>query len=209
MGAREFLMFNTENTWTKAKNLPEIPDNSSYELKKSPEITESHTETPNTALDIQNILKKPSRESPKPYLRVDYSYRKSSNIPYYTLIPVKILKEILKTQVKIPLQTEKGVPLDMENYLNCVKYLDAAFHRAVISSEIKTEQPARLHQLRDMIATLGTNEFDPPISDKALEFVMGHPSKIDSNGYNQCWRSPDWVWRQISRIHPILDQVGL
>jgi hypothetical protein len=43
----------------------------------------------------------------KPYLRFDYPRRKKSNIPFYTLIPIKTLQEIQETHPKLPFQTQR------------------------------------------------------------------------------------------------------
>ena len=204
MGAREFLSFNTENTWQKVaqaienqeelhSNPSNIPDNPLVNSRNTPEKADY-------SINIRE----------KPYFRFDYPYRKNNNTPFYTLIPLKTLKEITKIMnngKQLPFTTRNGVLLDLgtpedPRYLNSVKYLDKAFHEAVIQSKIETAS-ASLHALRDSAKTYARTLRPIRVEKEAVDFVMGHT--IDPLGYDQCWRDDLWMWEELSKVNPSLD----
>jgi hypothetical protein len=212
MGAREFLSFNSESTWKKILAAIENQQNPSGEVDNSINVQENPT------LSTQNILngvRNSIEIKEKPYFRFDYSHRKKNNASFYTLIPLKTLNEIteiMKKPKQLPFATKHGVLLDLgtpedPRYLNSVKYLDRAFHEAVIRSKIETTSPASLHDLRDAAVTYASTFKPNPPSDKAVEFVMGHT--IDPLGYRQCWRDEVWMWEELSKVNPSLDAKGL
>ena len=212
MGAREFLSFNTESTWKKVLAAIETQQNASRNVDNPINIKENPTlSTENRLNGARNSIE----IKEKTYFRFDYSHRKKNNASFYTLIPLKILKEITKIMnngKQLPFTTKNGVPLDLgtledPRYLNSVKYLDKAFHEALIRSKIETTSPASLHDLRDAAVTYASTFKPNPPSDKAVEFVMGHT--IDPLGYRQCWRDEVWMWEELSKVNPSLDARGL
>jgi hypothetical protein len=208
MGAREFLSFNTENTWQKVAQTvenqkshttpPNIPDNPLVNTRNSPEKVDN-------SINIQE----------KPYFRFDYPHRKKNNLPFYTLIPLKTLTEItkgMKNGNQLPFTTRNGIPLDLgtseePRYLNSVKYLDKAFHEALTRSKIEITSLATLHVLRDSAVTYASTLRPISVSDKAVEFAAGH--SIGPLGYRQCWRDELWMWEELSKVNPSLDAKGL
>jgi hypothetical protein len=142
---------------------------------------------------IKTWIKKPDKE----YYRINKKGRKGINKPFHSLISLELLRRIIK-ETKVPITTEHGTALGMENYRNSRIYLSAAFQRAKKAAKItdlETHGHVSLHELRD---TARTQAQTAHVEPNVAEFMMGH--SIDPNGYNKCWSSDEWVWTELKKM---------
>jgi integrase len=162
-GTKEFLAFNTKETW----------DN------------------------IQAYAKSPINHE---YYRYNFKGRKEKgrSIPFYTLIPMPIISEILQSGVKLPFPRSislgegrprksqkriitEGNPFDMNTYYTSSRMMGASFttahRRAAIPPMIGSP---RKHDLRDAFRSRAAQV---GCAVDAAEFAMGH--RIDPLNYNK------------------------
>jgi integrase len=153
----------------------------------------------NSAKNWENVRAWHQADPSAPYYRIDFPGRKSNNQPFYSLIPHKVIQEILDSGVKTPFVTFDGKypgrVLDAENYHNSEVCLNSAFKRALKRTKIKVEGRLSPHDFRDCFRTECTLRNLPY---EVGEFALGHT--VDQRGYVQCYRDVPWLWNQISLL---------
>jgi len=159
----------------------------------------------NTPENWTRVKAKLANESNPEYFRVDFSYRKRNNRPFFSLIPMGLLRECVALETKkgmaLPMsgRGRNGAPgtlLDDKHVFSARTYIESAFRTALKRAPITDVQGTPgAHELRDVFFTraiqVGCNE-------SAANFVMGH--MIDKLGYNKSSNDEHWVWREISKI---------
>jgi integrase len=140
------------------------------------------------------------------YFRYAFRGRKKNRRPFYSLVPMQVLKNCLalEAQKKIPLPlSHRGMngeslsPLDDTHIITNRRYMESAFKTALNRAPVTlTQGSPSLHELRD---TFLTRAIQVGCFDSAANFVMGHV--IDRLGYNKCDRDESWLWSEIKKIH--------
>jgi integrase len=115
------------------------------------------------------------------YFRFAFKGRKRNQRPFYSLVPMDVLKDCIALQAQnkivLPL-SHKGKngktfdPLNDANLETCRRYMESAFRTALKRAPIILSQgEPSLHELRDCFLTraIQTN-----CSESAANFVMGH-----------------------------------
>lgn len=133
------------------------------------------------------------------YYRQDLESRKASPQPFYSLVPTKLLQNILQTKTPLPFVTKRGAQLGMGNYKSSRIALDSAWKEALRRTPTPRGQ-VKLHELRDTFKTSGTRS---GAAYEAVEFALGH--ELDPRGYEKCWSDESWMWSEISKIYEKYD----
>jgi integrase len=167
-GIREFLTFNTKETWENVKAV--------------------------------------INEATARYFKYTFKGRKRNQKPFYSLIPLDVLREIVSGDMEVPLKTTKsrgsngkdGMVLDLNgHYRVAERYIHGAFltayHRALLTK--KQGQPSP-HSLRSAFRTrASTTGCEPTVA----EFAMGHT--IDALGYNRVYNNEAYMWSELKKIY--------
>lgn len=134
------------------------------------------------------------------YYRIEFPGRKSNNQPFYSLIPHKVIQEIIESGVKTPFLTfdgkYEGRVLNAENYHNSEVCLNSAFKRALKRTKIKVEGRLSPHDYRDCFRTECTLRNLPY---EVGEFALGHT--VDQRGYMKCYGDVPWMWAELGKIY--------
>jgi len=139
------------------------------------------------------LASNPSQE----YFRFNFQDRKTNPQPYFSLIPVTLLKEIVASGVTLPFSTEKGHPFSFEHYNLMVQYLGSAFHTALKRAPIPpTQGHISVHEMRDCFKTRCTLSKVPY---EVGEFAIGHI--LDQRGYEKCYRDEPWMWSELRKVY--------
>lgn len=136
-----------------------------------------------------------AQKSEAHYYRQDMESRKSNPQPFYSLIPSKLLREILEARIELPIMSERGASLDMTNYRSARSTLDAAFKEALNRTSTANKERIKLHEVRDTLKTTGTTA---GTAYEAKLFALGH--QLDPRNYEKCWSDETWMWRELSKI---------
>jgi hypothetical protein len=122
--------------------------------------------------------------------RIDFTYRKSNEQPYYTFLPTKIFNSF-RNQAANPFVTRSGKPIN-QNDLNRV--WPFARRRAGIT------KPVTLQHIRDLIRTTATQA---GVEESCAELMMGHT--VDPLRYNQIIDAPDFVKGHWEKLRQFID----
>lgn len=166
----------------------------------------------NTAQNWQHIKDELGNGNGQEYVRVEMPRgRKKNRKPFYSLIPVGLLKEILASGIQIPItashgyaldqnhkRTNKvaGIPLDMAHHGSARLYLEKAFATALKRAPITVTGKPTPHELRD---TFRTRAQRMACEGTVAEFAMGH--EIDPLGYNKIYVDEAYVWENLKKIY--------
>jgi integrase len=142
----------------------------------------------------------------QPYFRFAFKGRKKNRKPFYSLVPLKVLKDCValeaKGKIKLPL-SHRGKsgktlsPLDDSHITTNRRYLSSAFRTALKRATVTLTQGSPTpHELRDSFLT---RAIQTGCSPSAANFVMGHV--IDRLGYDKSSKDEKWVWSELSKIH--------
>jgi integrase len=133
------------------------------------------------------------------YYKFDFPGRKLNGQPFYSVVPVKVLREIIQSGIPLPIATlhgpDKGRPLNLDNYESNSTYLHRAFRTAVNRAPIKVSGRLTLHELRD---TFYTQLERLGVPYEIREFALGH--LIDARGYSKLWGEPEAIWREVKKL---------
>lgn len=142
----------------------------------------------------------------QPYFRFGFKGRKKNRKPFYSLIPLKVLKDAValeaKGKIKLPLshrgRTGKTLsPLDDSHITTNRRYLSSAFRTALgRAAVILTQGSPTPHELRDSFLT---RAIQTGCSASAANFVMGHV--VDKLGYDKSSKDEAWLWSELSKVH--------
>ena len=116
--------------------------------------------------------------------------------PYYSMIPTRLLKEIMSAKVTLPFETKRHARLDISNYKSARMHLDSAFHEALKMVSFPIRGRVTLHEFRD---TFKTEASTTGVAFQASEFLLGHT--VDKAGYDKSWRDEAWIWSEISKVY--------
>lgn len=131
------------------------------------------------------------------YYRFDFSGRKSNVQPFFSLIPVTVLRDIVASGITLPISTIRHLPLDHMRYNQSINYMDSAFNTALKRAPIPPSQvKVSLHELRDCFRTRCTLSKVPY---EVAEFALGH--LLDQRGYEKCFFDEPWMWSQLRKIY--------
>lgn len=132
------------------------------------------------------------------YYRFDFEDRKNNPQPFYSLVPVEVLKEILASDVQLPFATRRGnLPFNFDRYNLMVQYLDSAFKTGLRRAPIPPAAgKITVHELRDVFRTRATLT---KVAYEAAEFGLGHI--LDQRGYIKCYRDEPWMWSELRKIY--------
>jgi integrase len=131
------------------------------------------------------------------YYRFDFEGRKSNDQPFYSLIPATILREIIASEIPLPIGTITGLQLGHAHYSAALNYLDSAFNTAKARAPIPPlKGRVTLHELRDVFrtrATLCKVDYEP------AEFALGH--ELDERGYQKCFNDEPYMWSELRKVY--------
>ena len=160
----------------------------------------------NTSETWARVKAKLVKESNAECFRFDFSGRKKNDRPFYSLVPMKTLKECValeaKKKMNLPMcgrgrNGASGTPLDHAHVFSARTYIDSAFRTALKRAPVTDVQGTpSAHELRDVFFT---RAIQVGCADSAANFVMGH--MIDKLGYNKSSEDEGWVWGEIKKIH--------
>lgn len=138
--------------------------------------------------------------------RFDFIGRKKNDRPFYSLVPMKTLRECVALEAKKGLNLPMcgrgrngtpGTPLDHAHVFSARTYIESAFRTALKRAPVTDVQGTPgAHELRDVFFT---RAIQVGCAESAANFVMGHV--IDRLGYNKASNDDLWVWGEISKIH--------
>jgi hypothetical protein len=149
----------------------------------------------NTQENWDAVRRHLANQSAAPYYHQDMENRKSNPQPFYSLIPTKLLREILNLKIDLPIKSERGAKLDMTNYRSARSTLDAAFKEALNRTSTPNKERIKLHEVRDTFKSSGTTA---GTTYEAKLFAMGH--QLDPRNYEKCWTDEAWMWHELSKI---------
>jgi len=160
----------------------------------------------NTPENWTRVKANVANESKAEYFRVDFAGRKRNNRPFFSLIPMGILRECVALETKkgmtLPMcgrgrNGAPGTPLDDKHVFSARTYIESAFRTALKRAPVTDVQGTPgAHELRDVFFT---RAIQVGCAESAANFVMGH--MIDKLGYNKSSNDEQWVWSEISKIH--------
>jgi hypothetical protein len=160
----------------------------------------------NTSENWARARAKLAAEPKAEYFRVDYSRRKRNNRPFFSLVPMDLIRECLALEAKkgmtLPMcgrgrNGTPGTPLDDKHVFSARTYIESAFRTALKRAPVTDVQGTPgAHELRDVFFT---RAIQVGCAESAANFVMGH--MIDKLGYNKSSNDDQWVWSEISKIH--------
>jgi hypothetical protein len=160
----------------------------------------------NTPETWKRVKAKLANEPNAECFRFDFSGRKKNNRPFYSLVPMKTLRECVALEAKKGLSLPmcgrgrngaSGPPLDHAHVFSARTYIESAFRTALKRAPISDVQGTPgAHELRDVFFT---RAIQVGCAESAANFVMGH--MIDKLGYNKSSNDDHWVWSEISKIH--------
>ena len=160
----------------------------------------------NTAEAWTRVKAKLANEPNGECFRFDFSGRKKNNRPFYSLVPMKTLRECVALEGKkgmvLPMcgrgrNGTSGTPLDYTHVFSARTYIESAFRTALKRAPVTDVQGTPgAHELRDVFFTRAVQV---GCAESAANFVMGH--MVDKLGYNKASNDDRWVWSEISKIH--------
>lgn len=150
----------------------------------------------NTKETWETISKELKAKPDAKYYRHEFQSRKTNPQPYHTLIPAKLLGQILESKIHLPFRTIRNARLDMTNYKSSRMALDTAFKEALNRTSIPMKERIKLHEFRDTFKSTGTTS---GTAYEAAEFALGHT--LDPRGYEKCWSDEEWMWNELSKIY--------
>lgn len=140
------------------------------------------------------------------FFRFDFSGRKRNNRPFYSLVPMKTLRECVALEARKGLSLPicgrgrngtPGTPLDHVHLFSARTYIESAFRTALKRAPVTDVQGTPgAHELRDVFFTRAVQV---GCAESAANFVMGH--MIDKLGYNKACNNEAWVWSEIKKVH--------
>lgn len=108
-----------------------------------------------------------------------------------------MLREIIASEIPVPISTSTGLHLNHNHYKRSLLYLDSAFNTAKARAPIPPlKGRVTLHEVRDVFrtrCTLCKVDYEP------AEFALGH--ELDERGYQKCFNDEPYMWSELRKIY--------
>jgi integrase len=146
------------------------------------------------------------------YVRIEMPRgRKKNRSPFYSLIPVGLVKEVLASGIQIPFTASHGyaldenhkrinkvagISLDMAHHDSARLYLEKAFATALKRAPITVAGKPTPHELRD---TFRTHAHHTQCDEDVANFAMGH--EIDPDRYDKICEDEAYVWKNLKKLY--------